>query len=68
MKRNTAFWAERVLEETLLNETVEKGITPDAVQKRYQEMVEELQEDEEDPEEAGPDHGRLWTDTSAELA
>ena len=38
-KRNTAFWAERVLEETLLNETVEKGITPDAVQKRYQEMV-----------------------------
>lgn len=39
VKRNTAFWAERVLEETLLNETVEKGITPEVVQKRYQELV-----------------------------
>lgn len=39
VQRNTAFWAERVLEETLLNETIEKGITPAVVQKRYQEMV-----------------------------
>lgn len=39
VQRNTAFWAERVLEETLLNETIEKGVTPDAVQKRYQELV-----------------------------
>lgn len=39
VKRNAAFWAERVLEETLLNETVEKGITQEAIQKRYQELV-----------------------------
>lgn len=25
-------------------------------------------EEEEDPEESGPDHARLWYDTSAELA
>lgn len=33
---------------------------------QHQQMVED-QAGEEDPEESGPDHGRLWTDTSAEL-
>jgi len=39
---------------------------------RYEQMVDEtrkeLVEDDEDPEESGPDHGKLWSDTSAELA
>jgi hypothetical protein len=34
---------------------------------QYQEMVDQLAEDE-DPEEDEPDHGKLWSDTSAELA
>ena len=33
---------------------------------RYQQMAETKQE--EDSEEDGPDHARLWSDTSAELA
>ena len=55
-------------EQRPFNEMHEKCRAMMALLERYQEMVEELQEDEEDPEEAGPDHGRLWTDTSAELA
>jgi hypothetical protein len=35
---------------------------------RHEQMVEDQKEDEGDPEEAGPDHARLWSDTSAELA
>ena len=38
---------------------------------QHQQLVEDKkaeQQDEEDPEEAGPDHGKLWSDTSAELA
>ena len=33
----------------------------------HQQLVED-KESQEDPEEAGPDHGKLWSDTSAELA
>lgn len=33
---------------------------------RHQEMVEQQDEDE-DPEEDGPDHVKPWSDTSAEL-
>ena len=33
---------------------------------QHQQLVED-QASERDPEETGPDHGRLWTDTSAEL-
>jgi hypothetical protein len=34
---------------------------------QHQQLVEDRKA-EEDPEEGGPDHARLWTDTSAELA
>ena len=36
----------------------------------HQQLVEDhaARETEEDPEEEGADHGRQWTDTSAELA
>lgn len=33
---------------------------------QHQQLVED-RAGEEDPEESGPDHGRLWSDTSAEL-
>ena len=33
----------------------------------HQQLVED-KESQEDEEEAGPDHGKLWSDTSAELA
>ncbi len=36
----------------------------------HRQLVEDKKHDEEeegDPEEDGPDHGRLWSDTSAEL-
>ena len=34
----------------------------------HQQLVEDRSaEEREDPEESGPDHGRLWSDTSAEL-
>lgn len=39
VKRRSEFWAERVLEETLLNETVEKGVTPEVLQKKYQALI-----------------------------
>ena len=34
---------------------------------QHQQLVED-KASEQDPEESGPDHARLWTDTSAELA
>lgn len=34
----------------------------------HQQLVEDrAREEREDPEESGPDHGKLWSDTSAEL-
>lgn len=36
---------------------------------QHQQLVEDRAAEEDlDPEESGPDHGRLWSDTSAELA
>jgi hypothetical protein len=35
----------------------------------HRQLVEDQKDDEGgDPEEDGPDHGKLWNDTSAELA
>jgi peptidyl-prolyl cis-trans isomerase C len=39
VKRKFEFWAERVLEETLLNEAVERALTPEALQRAYQDLL-----------------------------
>lgn len=39
VKAKFEFWRDRVLEETLLNETVEKALTPEALQKAYAERI-----------------------------
>jgi peptidyl-prolyl cis-trans isomerase C len=39
VKKRFEFWHERVLEETLLNEAVERNLTEEALQKAYQDLL-----------------------------